>query len=75
MVYNVLDVFPVGNNTSVTIKGNGNGLKNNIVITDENEKSYKLLSVALLSGQSEKQMDKETTVLIEGDFNSKIIKL
>ena len=75
MIYDVLEVFPVGSNTSVTIKGNGNGLKNNIVITDENEKSYKLLSVALLSGQSEKQINNETMVLIEGDFNSKMIKL
>lgn len=75
MIYNVLDVFPVGSNTSVTIKGNGNGLKNNIVITDEHKKSYKLLSVALLSGQSEKQINNETMVLIEGDFNSKMIKL
>lgn len=75
MIYNVLDVFPVGSNTSVTIKGNGNGLKNDIVITDEHEKSYKLLSVALLSGQSEKQINNETMVLIEGDFNSKMIKI
>ena len=75
MIYDVLEVFPVGSNTSVTIKGNGNGLKNNSVITDENEKSYKLLSVALLSGQSEKQINNETMVLIEGDFNSKMIKL
>ena len=73
MIYNVLDVFSIGNNTSVTIKGNGNGLKNNVMVTDENEKKFKLLSVAFMSGQSE--INKTTTVLIEGKFNSKFIKL
>ena len=73
VIYNVLDIFPIGNNTSVTIKGNGNGLKNNVMVTDENEKNYKLLSVAFVSGQSE--INKTTTILIEGKFNSKLIKL
>lgn len=73
VIYNVLDIFPIGNNTSVTIKGNGNGLKNNVMVTDENEKKYKLLSVAFVSGQS--KINKTTTILIEGKFNSKLIKL
>lgn len=31
--YKVLDTFPIGQNTSVTIQGNSNGLRNNCVVT------------------------------------------
>ena len=73
MTYKVLDVFPLGENTSVTIEGNGNGLKNNIMITSDKGIAHKLLSVAMLSKESE--IKKTTTVLIEGVFNSKTITI
>lgn len=75
LLYKVLDTFPVGKNTSVTIEGNGSGLKNNMIISDENGNHYKLISVALLSGQSPDQTGKTTTFLIEGNFKSETIKL
>jgi len=70
MLYNVIDAFPIGKNTSVTIEGNGEGLKNNIDVIDSNGRKYKLLSVGMTSGHSVEDMKKATTVLVEGEFNS-----
>lgn len=70
MLYNVLDVFPVGENTSVTIEGNGEGLKNNIDITASDGSKHKLLSVGMTSGHSVEDVKKTTTVLVKGKFNS-----
>ena len=36
-------------------------------------KTYRLLSVAMMSGQPEDERGKTTTVMIEGSFNSKTI--
>lgn len=66
-VYKVLNVFPVGKNTSVTIEGNGEKLKNNMTIKDLSGSTYRLLTVAMVSGG-----DRDTTTLmIEGKFRSK----
>ena len=73
MVYKVLDVFPIGNNTSVTIEGHGEGLKNHMDVISAEGKTYRLLSVAMVSGQPEDESGKTTTVMIEGSFNSKTI--
>jgi len=74
MLWNVLDLFLVGDNTSITIKGNGNGLKNGMVVFDENNIAYNLLSVATLSGEKPDDIGKRTVILIEGKFKSNIIK-
>ncbi len=71
MDYRVLDIFPVGENTSVTIEGNGKGLKNNILIKDSLGVPHRLISVAMLSGE----IKKTTTLLIEGIFDSEVISL
>lgn len=71
MSYKVIDIFPVGGNTSVTIEGNGQGLKNNIFIKDSLGVTYKLLSVAMLSGG----IQETTTLMIEGKFDSEKIIL
>lgn len=71
MDYKVLDVFRIGNNTSVTIEGKGNGLKNNMRIKDSLGITHKLLSVAMISGDNRDT----TTLLIEGDFNSKVVRV
>lgn len=75
MNYKVLDVFPIGKNTSVTIEGNGEGLKNNMIIGDSAGVAHKLISVAMLAGRSAKEADETTTLLIEGKFDSEIIRL
>lgn len=71
MDYKVLDVFRIGNNTSVTIEGNGNGLKNNMHIKDSLGITHKLLSVAMISGGDRDA----TTLLIEGNFDSKVVSV
>ncbi|MEE1085814.1 MAG: hypothetical protein U0L05_01380 [Schaedlerella sp.] len=75
MNYKVLDVFPVGKNTSVTIEGNGIGLKNNMIIGDSLGVAHKLISVAMVAGQSTEETGKTTTLLVEGNFDSKIVRL
>lgn len=73
--FEVLNVFPIGENTSVTIKGNGDGLKNNMTIKDSSGIAHKLISVAMSSVQSAKENSKTTTLLVKGKFDSKIISL
>lgn len=75
MTYRVLDVFPLGENTSVTIEGNGEGLKNNTTVISDEGTNHKLLSVGMLSGTSGEEIKKTTTILIEGMFNSKSISI
>ncbi len=69
MNYKVIDTFPVGENTSVTIEGNGEGLKNNIVIRDSSGVTHQLITVAMVSSE-EKNV---TTLLVQGVFESKEI--
>lgn len=69
MKYKVLDTFSISGNTSVTIEGNGEGLKNNIIIKSDEGKLYKLLSIAMVLGEK----NNTTTLLIEGNFNSNFI--
>ena len=73
MKYKVLNSFPIEKNTSVTIEGNGEGLINNMFVTDYLGNVYKLISVALLSGYLPEDKEKTTTVLIEGKFDSEVI--
>lgn len=74
-MYKVLDTFDVGGNTSVTVEGNGDGLKNNIPVFDAQGVEYKLLSIALMSGCPPEEIGKTTTVLIKGKFKSDTIRL
>lgn len=69
MTYKVLDIFPIGTNTSVTIEGNGEGLSNGIDIKDSNGKSHRLLTVAMISSEEKNN----TVLLIEGKFDSENI--
>lgn len=69
-MYKVLNTFAVGKNTSVTIEGNGERLRNDIRVMGSDGKSYNLISVAMLSDASSDASGKTTTVLIEGDFRA-----
>lgn len=69
-MYKVLNIFAVGNNTSVTIEGNGEGLKNNMRVTGSDGKSYNLISIAMPLDVSSDTIRKTTTVFIEGDFRA-----
>lgn len=75
MTYKVLDTFLVGDNTSVTIGGNGDGLRNDILVTDSEGREYHLLSVAMVSGQQAPGVKEATTILLEGVFSSDAVIL
>ena len=69
MKYKVLGIFPIGQNTYVTIQGNGDGLRNNMEIRDSSGIAHQLITVAMMS-----KGEKNTTILlIQGVFDSKEI--
>lgn len=69
MKFDVLDCFLIGDNTAVTISGNGKGLKNGIAIKASEGKIFKVISVAMYSGINS-ESDNTTTLLVEGQFCS-----
>lgn len=69
MEFKVKNVFRVGNNTSVTIEGNGDGLKNGM---RANNGKFRILSVAMVNTTDGLP---ETTLLVEGDFQEKTINV
>lgn len=73
MTYKVLDTFRIGENTSVTIKGNGESLHNQMMIFDSDNVAHTLLSVGMSAGHDVDKIGEETIILIEGDFNSETI--
>jgi len=73
MEYTVLDIFPIGENTAVTVSGNGSGLQSNITVLDENGGSYRLLNLGMQSGSEGSAFHDTTELLIQGRFNSKRI--
>ena len=74
MKFDVLDCFLIGDNTSVTISGNGKGLKNGIAIKASEGKIFKVMSVAMYSGMNSQSFD-TTTLLVEGFFSQILLKL
>ena len=74
MKYAVLDCVLIGDNTSVTIAGNGKGLKNGAAIRSSEGKIFKVISVAMYSGINS-ESDNTTTLLVEGQFCSKTFEV
>lgn len=74
-MYKVLNTFAVGNNTSVTIEGDDEGLRNDMRVTGSDGKSYNLISVSMPLDVSSDAIGKTTTVLIEGDFRAEALIL
>lgn len=75
MKYKMIDIFPIGRNTSVTIEGNGNGLCNGTRIADENGKEYHIFSVGMVHHDNPTDFNKSVTLLIENNFTGKDIIL
>ena len=71
--YNVLDTMAMGKDTAVVVECSGNEFSNGIMIKDEKNQEYKLLSVGLVSGRFDEESYNKTTILIEGSFSSKKI--
>lgn len=74
MKYDVLDCVIIGDNTSVTIIGNGKGLKNGVSIRTSEGKIFKVMSVAMYSGINS-ESDNTTTLLVEEKFRSKTFEV
>ncbi len=75
MSYKIINIFPVGSNSSVTIKGPGTGLKNNMTVYDDNNVAHQLLSVAMENREEESDIGETTTILIKGLIDSENIHL
>ena len=71
MVYKVLSALEVGENTALTIDGNGQGLKNGITISTPEGKDFELLSVGMAAGDQTKGLNNVTSILVGGKFTSK----
>lgn len=70
MVLRVVDTFPVGGDTSVTVEGDGAQLRNNMAVADSKGNAFELLSVCMTADKTGADKKNETTVLIKGRFNS-----
>lgn len=68
--YSVIDILKIRENTCISVDDRLLNIKSNSSIKDENNKVYKVLSVGTNCNNS-----KYTNLLIEGNFNSKKIKL
>lgn len=73
MKYKVLDTLKVGNNTSVTIEGKGENLRNHMLIFDTDNVAHMLLSVAMPGRIDAETIRQQTTLLIEGEFKSESV--
>lgn len=67
MRYRVTHALRIGDATSVTIKGNGRGLKNGMIVEGDDGKKYHIRSVGMVN--SAESIAAFTTVLIEGEFD------
>ena len=66
----VMDMFVVGQNTSITIEGNGKNIKQGEKLVDEKGIEHKILSVAMVEHKNPKNIMKSTTLLVDGIWNS-----
>lgn len=71
--YNVLMAKAIGNNTAIVVDCPGKEFRNGIEIKDENNQTFKLLSVGLVGGRVNVSSFEKTTILVEGIFTSKKI--
>ncbi len=73
MFYNVINIYPVCGNSSVTIEGSGAGLKNDMTVYDDKNIAHQILSVAMVNEREERGIGETTTILIKGTIDSKNI--
>jgi len=71
--YNVLHTMVIGKNTAVVVDRAGEEFRNGIEIKDENDQTYKLLSIGLVGGRTDESSCNRTSILIEGIFSSEKI--
>lgn len=69
MIYNVIDRFKLDDDTVVAIDGNGDGLKNNMLINDGR---FTLLSTGMLNNVKNERISKRI-MLIKGNFTENTV--
>ncbi len=67
----VMDVFRIGNKLSITIEGDGSGIKNGSEVKDKNGNKYRIVSVAMTRHNSPHDISQNTTLLVT---NGNIVK-
>lgn len=73
MRYEILNSLPVGSNTAATIAGDGEGLKNGMMLKGDNQKMYRLISVGMTAGIDPDEIGATTELLIEGICDAKML--
>lgn len=63
-MFEVIDIFKIGSNLSVTLKGKCDGLKNGTVLRDSEGHKYNVLSVAMTRHDDPAEFLANTTALI-----------
>lgn len=68
----VIDTLRIGNNTSIGIQDRCIELKNGSIVFDNEDKPFKVLSIALTNTKGSLE---NTILLVEGIFNSQYMKI
>lgn len=69
-MFEIIDTFPIGDKLSITVKGNGDELKNGMKLKDDSGHIYEVLSVAMVEHNSPKEIASTTTLLTtSGDLS------
>lgn len=63
---NIRDKMIIGDNTVITISGNGSNIKIGDQLLDPKGVSHKILSIAMVEHEDPKDIIKSTTILVEG---------
>ncbi len=70
MELRILDKFKIGSNLSISVDGNCDMLKNEVLLKDELGHDFKVISIGMVKYTSSKPAGKTTTLLITGDTNN-----
>lgn len=67
MHLNIIDKFKVGENTSISVNGNMEQLKNGATIKDEHNNRFVVLSVAMVNNKNKAKLSETTELLLKGN--------
>ena len=72
-VYNVLRTLPIGDDTAVVIDGSRELFRNGTGVLDDAGKPFVVLSVGMDVIEDFANIEDKTSLLIKGDFESKML--
>lgn len=73
MRYEILNRIKVGSNTAVTVSGNGEGLKNGIILSGDDSLTYRILSIGMTAGIDPDEISVSTEILVEGNCDANFL--